>query len=301
MAEERLIDDDLDKDRKYKIRKNADGEDELYFDEQEEGEAEESSSRFEVPDFGYDDEEAAILTPEQLAERERLKREEEKNRAEKIEELLKNAEDKCGEKDFSNALYYISLLEEIDGECGKAYFIKFRALTAEFSDFSRTDDLKATSEKVKEFCTEEEREQLKKGCAALNSKVEAQEEHAAELHVENEKKKEERREVFAADARKSLIWFSVTALPFALFLVLTAAFGSVLFAYRDGRNVILTIVFASLAAIFFIATLFTAHRLWDARKKLSLNQKNSSTKLGREYEAAVAEIEKYRSILNDLS
>ena len=34
MAEERLIDDD--KDKKYKIRKNADGEDELYIDDTEE-------------------------------------------------------------------------------------------------------------------------------------------------------------------------------------------------------------------------------------------------------------------------
>ena len=40
MAEERLIDDD--KDRKYKIRKNADGEEELIVIDPEDGEEEES-------------------------------------------------------------------------------------------------------------------------------------------------------------------------------------------------------------------------------------------------------------------
>ena len=84
-------------------------------------------------------------------------------------------------------------------------------------------------------------------------------------------------------------------------MVLAAAFGSVLFAYRDGRNVILTIVFAAAAVVFFVATLITGHRLWEARRKLALNEKNSSTKLGREYDAAVAEVEKYRAIIDDLS
>ena len=61
MAEERLIDDD--KDRKYKIRKNADGEDELYIDLEESEEESGESLEFEVPEFETDDEEAAVLTP----------------------------------------------------------------------------------------------------------------------------------------------------------------------------------------------------------------------------------------------
>ena len=73
MAEERLIDDD--KDRKYKIVKNADGEDELVID----GAPDEAESAdevgFEVPELDSDDEEAAIMTPEQLAARERMREE----------------------------------------------------------------------------------------------------------------------------------------------------------------------------------------------------------------------------------
>ena len=78
MAEERLIDDD--KDRKYKIRINEYGEEELIIDESAEEEAESEIPVFEIPEDGEDDEEAALLTPEQLAERERLKLEEQTKR-----------------------------------------------------------------------------------------------------------------------------------------------------------------------------------------------------------------------------
>ncbi len=71
MAEERLIDDD--KDRKYKIRKNADGEDELVVDDAPEEETVEEVG-FEVPELDGD-EEAAVMTPEQLAAREKAKAE----------------------------------------------------------------------------------------------------------------------------------------------------------------------------------------------------------------------------------
>ena len=195
MAEERLIDDDLNKDKKYKIRKNADGEDELYFDETEEQEEQEEEindgSRYEVPDLGYDDEEAAILTPEQLIAREEAKREEEKKRAERCGQLLAEAQTKLENSDFDNALYAISLIEEIDKECGRAYFLKFKALSSAFTDFSRSDDLKAAADCVNKFCTLEERAELLSLCAPLKAKLDDDEEKAAALHVENEQKKRE--------------------------------------------------------------------------------------------------------------
>ena len=83
MAEERLIDDD--KDKKYKIRKNAEGVDELYID----GEPEEELT-FEIPEFETDDEEAAVMTPEQLAAREKMREDEERRRVEKIADLIQD-------------------------------------------------------------------------------------------------------------------------------------------------------------------------------------------------------------------
>ena len=80
MAEERLIDDD--KDRKYKIRVNEDGEEELIIAPQTAAE-EAAEIDFEVPDFDDDDEEAAVMTPEQLAARQRRREEEAARRAKK--------------------------------------------------------------------------------------------------------------------------------------------------------------------------------------------------------------------------
>ena len=78
MAEERLIDDD--KDRKYKIRRNADGEDELIIDDTETPDDESDIPVFDIPVYLEDDDEAALLTPEQLAERERMRAEEQSAR-----------------------------------------------------------------------------------------------------------------------------------------------------------------------------------------------------------------------------
>ena len=82
MAEERLIDDnrDKDKDRKYRFRINEDGEEELEIVEDPDNEPEEQTEQdvggLEVPEFKEDDEEAAVMTPEQLfAERQKAENE----------------------------------------------------------------------------------------------------------------------------------------------------------------------------------------------------------------------------------
>ena len=92
MAEERLIDDD--KDKKYKIRKNADGEDELYIDDTEEETVQEEVN-FLVPEAEEDDEEAAVMTPEQLAARERAKAEAEE-KAKRKRMYQKRSEETAG-------------------------------------------------------------------------------------------------------------------------------------------------------------------------------------------------------------
>ncbi len=63
MAEERLI--DADKDKKYRIRKNADGEDELYIDESGEEEVEEEVT-FDAPEEVWENSDESLMTPEQL-------------------------------------------------------------------------------------------------------------------------------------------------------------------------------------------------------------------------------------------
>ena len=90
MAEERLI--DADKDKKYRIKINADGEEELVVDEGVEPVEEVVQEvLFEVEEISEDNEEEAVMTPEQLAaKREREERERAERRA-KAEEHLKKA------------------------------------------------------------------------------------------------------------------------------------------------------------------------------------------------------------------
>ena len=295
MAEERLIDDDLNKHRKYKIRKNADGEDELYIDDTVEEEEDLEAVSFDVPEFSEGDEE---LTPEQIAAAEQEKKE----RAERIRGALsvniEKAQAKVAEADFDGALADIEKALQIDPSSGTVWALKLRAVTKNFTDVGQLDDCVDAADGVAKFCTDEQKKELEEISAPLEKKVMRLEEQAAALHVEVEEKKSERRVVFAENKRKYLKWFTATALPFIAFLILAIAFASVMFANKYGVNLILTIVFASLALVFFIATLVTTHKLWDAMKKVSLNEKNSSTEIGRNYEKQLAEIKKLNSILN---
>lgn len=299
MAEERFIDDDLNKDKKYKIRKNADGEDELYIDESAEDAQE--GEEFEMPVFAYDDEEAAVMTPEQLAAREQAKIDERERIQTRLSELISKAKEQLAVPDYEGALYSLNLAEELDGQNGETLMLKMLALSRNFTDYTLFDDCVRVAESVRDFCTEEQKKELEKVSAPLVERIEKMEENVAALHVENESKKNERRAVFIEKRKHALIFFSLTALPFLLFLTLALSYSTVMFAVRDGRNITLTIVFAALAAVAFIASLFTGHKLWESQRQISLNEKNSSTQLGRDYENALSELETYRGVLTSFS
>ncbi len=281
MAEERLIDDD--KDKKYKIRKNADGEDELYID-LEGGEEVEESVEFEVPEFETDDEEAAVLTPEQLAERERLKREEEARNRQKAGELIARARELIGEQSYEGALYVISEAEELLENDGEIAIVKLLATTENLRTFSGEEVAEAVGD-VESNSSEEQKKELSEYLGVLRSEAEGLSAEVENLERENEGKKAERRQVFLKDRKKSLIFFGATGVPFAVFLILGIYFATVMHAVKDGRNIIFTIVFFAIAGALFIVLLFALHMLWDSVKKVSLNEKNSSTKTGREYES----------------
>lgn len=296
MAEERLIDDDLNKDKKYRIRKNADGEDELYIDDSVQEEFEEFEAvSFDVPEFAEGDGE---LTPEQIAAAEAEKRAHAERLRGALSVNIEKAQAKLAEQDFKGAYEYAEAALQIDPSCGEAWAIKLQSLTKNFNDFEQMEDCIQTAKNVEQFCTDNQKSELADLSAPLENEIHRLEEQAAEMHVEVESKKSERREVFLQDRKKSVKWFSITGVPFVVCLVVAIAFASIMFARKDGTNLIITIVFAALAVIFLIATFFTSHKMWDAMKKLSLNEKNSSTALGREYEELLVEIKKYNTVLN---
>ncbi len=297
MAEERLIDDD--KDRKYKIRKNADGEDELVIDEGEE-EAEEESDIpvFEVPVTESDDEDAAVLTPEQFAERKRLQEEEEKKRAEKRAAHLSLAREKISSGDFEAALYEANIAEEISPDDGEVYCVKLMAVTRNFTDFSSLENCVSVADGVREYADEKQRSEIQPFASSkkFKEKINETKDKAEKLKKENEEKKAERREVFAEKKKRALKFFVCAAVPFAVLAILAIVFASMIFSAENGTYLILTIVFAALTFIALVFVLITSHKFWDASRNCKLNEKDSSTKLGREYLETQAVLDKLNKI-----
>ncbi len=292
MAEERLIDDD--KDRKYKIRKNADGEDELYID----GDEEEETPEFEVRDVAEDDEEAAVLTPEQLAARERMRREEEEARQKKLDGFLLAAREKIAAGEFDAALYDASEAIETDGANGEAWALKLRALSHDFNAYTLMDDCAEASEGVKRYSSDEEKAELDGISSPIRAKLAEFEDEYNRLSAENEQKKSERREVFTENRRRALKFFALTVSPFALFLALAIAFACVYFAVDGITNLTLFIVFSALAFVTLAVLLFAVKKLVAAQSKVSLNEKNSSTKLGRQVDKTASDVAALRAIIS---
>ncbi len=287
MAEERLIDDD--KDKKYRIRKNADGEDELYIvssDDEEDGDA-----AYLVPEIEEDDEEAAALTPEELAERERERAEAEAAKLAAIENYTSKAKELFAAEDFDEAAYAATQALELKGDDGELFCLKLRAVTKNFTDFSRVADCKSAAVGVKEFAGDGQKAELCEVSKPAEELLASLDKEVEELKKENDEKKSERREFFVAKRKKALIFNILTALPFVACLTVTLCFANIMFANLDYTNQIVTFVFAGLSGVFFIATLVSLRNLWKCQRNVTLNEKNSSTKLGREYEEKKAEYE----------
>ncbi len=301
MAEERLIDDD--KDRKYKVVKNADGEEELVIDTSPEEPEEELG--FEVPELSSDDEEAAVMTPEQLAERERMRAEAGAANKAKLKEISARAEALLEEGKLDDAGYVLAGAEDL-GDDGEIYALKLRAITRDFSDFSNAEEGEEAVEGVKKFAPKEVVESLSYAAPTLQKRAEELKTEVAALDKENEDKKSERRTVFRNKRNHSAIFFAAAAVPFIVFAALAIYYGTHLTAVKDGANIPLFITFISLAGVFFVATLFAAKALWKNANNLKLNEKNSSTKLGRSLEEKKAELKLVEGISeilegNDLS
>lgn len=293
MAEERLIDDD--KDRKYKIRKNEDGEDELVLDPEAAEEEPEEEVSFEVPDLDSDDEEAAVMTPEQLAERERRREEEEKKRKAELKEIAAHARELIAEKKFEDAGYVLAKAEEC--EDGEIYVLKLRAATKDFTDFSSPEEGEEAVTGVKSYAGGEVLEELSAFVPGLKVKAEDLKKEVEALASENEGKKGERRVLFMQKRNKSAIFFAATVVPLLVFAVLAIYFSTIMYAEKDGSNITLFIVFVSLAGAFFIATVFSARSFWKNADNLKLNERNSSTKLGRKFELSKAGLTLAENIL----
>lgn len=295
MAEERLIDDD--KDRKYKIRKNADGEDELVIDDTPEEEEETEEVGFEVPELDGD-EEAAVMTPEQLAAREKAKAEAEAKRLADLSERCGRAKSLVAEGKYDDALFVIAEAKELDGENGEVFDLELKALTAGFTDFSRTAESASAADGVKKYASAEVKAGFAEYAQSVSERRDELSQTVAALGAENEEKKNARQTVFLKKRKISAIAFAVTAVPLVAFIALAAYFSTIMHSQLNHNNMIIFFVFLGLSVAFLIATLFMAHKLWASASLLKRNSRNSSTKLGREYEAKNAELKLVESVLS---
>ena len=294
MAEERLIDDD--KDRKYRIRVNENGEEELVIIDNDDEEEE------DIPVFGVvtDDE-------EEMSEEELAKKAEERRAAaqRKAEELKSAARAQMEEGDYESAQYSLSQASELTEYDGELYYLQLKAYSRGMTNFLDLQKCIDASVGVREYSTKEQKEELNSLSEPLKTRIDEFEQKCNNLNEENERGKEERRATFVADKKKSLIIFSCTAVPFIALFVLAIVFSSMMFADLSGIYIVLTIVFSVLAVVALFLALFTFYKFWTANRKVKLNESNYATKVGREYLACKEELENlnaiYSSFNNDIS
>ncbi len=295
MAEERLIDDD--KDRKYRIRKNENGEEELVMIDPDDETEEEDLPLYSVitdEDDGFTEE-----------EREEKNAERQQNILRKAEELKTIAREKLLSGDFDGAKATLTQATEITEYDGELYFLLLKAVTRGMTDFSDLQTCAEVSEGVREYASDEQKAELDSVSQPLKKIIDEVSAERGKLSEENERGKAERRETFKKAWKRSTLTLVGTIAPFAVFLVFAIVFASMIFNDQGGLYVILTIVFGALAGVTLIANLFTMHGFIEANRKVRLNEKDTSTQVGRDYIACNARLENlnkiYSSFKNDIS
>lgn len=297
MAEERLIDDDIEKDKKYRFRTNEDGEEELIVSQEAEEQPAAEEIGFEVPEVTEDDEEAAVMTPEQLAEKLRRAEQAKAERDAKVALLLDSGERDCADGKYSTALECIRDAEALDSECGRLYCLKLQVYTACFTDYSQLDEAAAAAEGIARYAAEEEKKTLlAQARGGLTEHIDRLTETVERLSAENEEKKSERAVRFNAAKRKRVAVLSCVAVLFVALLVAAICFSTVMFSDRAGTFVVLTVVFGSLAFLAFLATAFCARLVNIASRRVRLNKRNSSTALGRQLEEELEKLQAFNAI-----
>lgn len=299
MAEERLTDTDLDKDKKFKIRKNEDGENELVFDEEE---SEEEEVEFSVPNFAYDVENVENLTPEEYENFLKKKEEEEHLREEQIKQNLQDAQTALIAGEYESVLFHANAVLQLEPENAEALGFKLRALSRNFSDVIELSACADVAEDFGEVATPEQKAEM---LSSLNgfytAELNRRKKTAEGLNTENEEKKADRRVRFLATRKSASKRFLTFFVPFVVFLGLAIGFACVITARQDGLYVILTAVSGGITLVLLALSLIFSRGLIDAQRKVRLNEKNTSTRLGRELIAVNGEIELIERILNAVS
>lgn len=288
MAEERLTDDDIDRNKKYRIRIGADGDKELLVDEQADAE----EAVFEVPEELEDEEDEAKLA-------ERKRQEEAAKLARRSEQLAAAYADVEGRR-YSTALEHTAEAAKCGAPAAETGMLYMRAYTKDFTDFTNivnaaeyAGDIAGTDSAVREDILARAGGKLQEGIKSLRASV-------TELDSQNQAAKAERAAHLMAERNKWLAVFIAIFVPFAACTVLGGYFASIMYSVSNGLYLILTIVFASLAVVLLVALAFAARKLITNIRRLRANGRNTSTKLGRKLLSEQALLRAYIAVYNAL-
>ena len=302
MAEERLIDED--KDRKYRLKINEDGEQELVKDDGEQGGKEQGSFEevaFDAPENYEIDEDAVSMTPEQYALKLEQNKKEREEKREKANGLTKKAEEDVKKGRYSTALEYLAQAEELDDENGNIYALRMRVYTRDFTDYTQIAQAAESAAGAKKYTTAEVKEGLyKKAGASLEQNIASLRAKVKSLNEENESKKAERAVKFKADLNKALIIFCCVFASFVVFASLGGYFASIIYNVSTNRNLIIACVFAGVALIALLGSAYAGRNLVGAVRRLKVNNKNTSTSLGRELLERQAELKAFIDVRDSL-
>ena len=302
MAEERLI--DTDKDKKYRIKINENGEEELVVEDgvtaEEEGQAAYEEVMFAAPEEFYEGDESG-LTPEQLEEKRKREEEERAERQEKVAELLEKAKKESLLYRYATALEYIEKAEELDGENGEAQALKLVAYTRNFTDYSQIIPASACADKLAAYTPDERKaELLKSAQPSLDSEISKLRTTVSAMNKENEEKRAERAVRFNRDRNIAIGVFCALAAVLIAFVALAGYYGSIIYTVPTNKYLISTCVFAGLALLTLFAAAFAARFLNITCRRVRLNKKNTTTQLGRDLLAEQAKLKAFVAVYSAL-
>lgn len=301
MAEERLIDDD--KDRKYRVVKNPDGEDELVIDDSKEpaAQAEEEEVSFDAPEEYAQNQEEEILTPEQLAALREREEKEKRERALKAEDLLRRASKDCAANKFATALEYLEKAEELDSGNGEIYALRLSAYTRNFTDYSQIAEASGSVNGLTEHTSAERKAELfAKSSVALEENIASLRSKVSAMNAENEAKKAERAVRFKRDMFISIAAALVAAGVLAVFIWQIFFNINLIYTVSTNKYVVLAGVFGGLSFIMLIGLAFALRWVNITCRRVVLNRRNTSTKLGRDLLAEQAKLKAFLAVYTAL-
>lgn len=289
MAEERLIDDDIDRNRKFRVRVGEDGEEELYIDEPP---TESEEMVFLTPDDEDEDDDDVALA----LEREQERQENERRRTAELEA----AQTDISSGRFSTALEHIAAAAQCGADEGATGLLYMRAYTKDFTDFAQIVPASEHAAEAKGGDAETRRNLLARAGGGLEDNIKSLRAKVAELDAQNSEAKKQREVRLKAQRAKCLAAFFAALVPFIVCLALCIYFAAIIYTVSTGLYLALTVSFGCLALLLLVVWAFACRKLITVCTRLRQNRLNSSTKLGRELLVAQSKLRAFIAVLGAL-